>query len=301
MNKLTTTSAGPPARADFPALVEDALSALAPATQAAYKTGIVRLAQFLELDEGGAINGLRSQFIDMGRSVANQTLLRWKGAMKQEGLAASTINLRLAAARFLVSIARIGGLIEWSVEISGVKAKPYRDMTGPGLDAINVMIKEATPRDKAILMLLYTAALRKHEICSLDLEHYDSPGHRLYVKRKGRQDREWVALPGQAEMALDEWLEIRGDAPGPLFTSRTGRRLEGTAMWRIVKRYDETTSPHRIRHTATTDALEATNGDVSATAAWRADSNVNTAQIYNDNRANNQLRVSQLLADRLEV
>lgn len=303
MNDLPATTANNGLavhRVDYPALVEDALNGLAPTTQLAYRAGIDKLAVFLGLNKG-AVNGLRDAFIALGPGNANQILLRWRAAMVAEGLAANTINLRLAAAKFLVKTARIGGLIKWSVEVKGVKSRPYRDVTGPGTERIQEMIEQASLRDKVIIMLMYTMRMRKHEIAALDLEDYDSAGHRLQVRRKGRHDKEWLYLDGFVEMTLDDWIKARGNQPGPLFPSRTGRRLEGTALWRIIKRLDPKTSPHRILHTSVTDALDATNGNVRDAAAFCGHSGTGSVNHYDDHRNNAQARISGILARKLEV
>src|SRR5207249_3058998 len=72
--------------------------------------------------------------------------------------------------------------------------------------------------------LLHTG-LRVSELLSLDLGQYEGK-HFVNVKRKGRKVSAKVFLAGEAREALDDYLqEARGRAVGPLFLSRSGRRL----------------------------------------------------------------------------
>ncbi|HEY9695351.1 MAG TPA: tyrosine-type recombinase/integrase [Oculatellaceae cyanobacterium] len=56
-------------------------------------------------------------------------------------------------------------------------------------------------------------------------------------------------------------------------------------------------SPHRIRHSSVTAALEATNGDVRRVQKLSRHSNLNTLMIYDDNRLSHQGEITYLLAD----
>ena len=94
-------------------------------------------------------------------------------------------------------------------------------------------------RDLAILSVLYGTGLRRSELTHLDLAHVERD--RLMVYGKGRQRR--IARLGQdATAALGSWLELRGTAPGALFSPihRSGalrpRRLSTEAAARITER-----------------------------------------------------------------
>ena len=57
----------------------------------------------------------------------------------------------------------------------------------------------------------------------------------------------------------------------------------------------KTMSPHRVRHSAITAALEATGGDVRRVQKLSRHSSLNTLLIYDDNRKNHQGEVTDLL------
>ncbi len=54
-------------------------------------------------------------------------------------------------------------------------------------------------------------------------------------------------------------------------------------------------SPHRVRHSSITAALDATNGDVRKVQKLSRHANLNTLMIYDDNRVNHQGEVTDLL------
>ncbi|NER27386.1 MAG: tyrosine-type recombinase/integrase [Symploca sp. SIO1C4] len=56
-------------------------------------------------------------------------------------------------------------------------------------------------------------------------------------------------------------------------------------------------SPHRIRHSSITHALDRTNGNARAVQRLSRHANINTVQKYDDNRLDVQGDLSELLAE----
>jgi integrase/recombinase XerC len=54
-------------------------------------------------------------------------------------------------------------------------------------------------------------------------------------------------------------------------------------------------SPHRIRHSAITAALDATDGDVPKVQKLSRHRNLNTFMIYDDNRGPDQQNITEML------
>jgi integrase/recombinase XerD len=80
-------------------------------------------------------------------------------------------------------------------------------------------------RDHAVFLLLLHTGLRVSELLSLELAQVQGK-YFVNVKRKGRKVSAKVFLAGDAREALDRYLaEVRGKADGPLFMSRSGKRL----------------------------------------------------------------------------
>ncbi|WP_157647371.1 tyrosine-type recombinase/integrase [Actinomycetospora chiangmaiensis] len=133
-------------------------------------------------------------------------------------------------------------------------------------------------RNAAVLRLLLHNALRVDELLGADLTDLGRhPGREdvhdtLTIRRKGGR-RARIALAEATVEALLHYLEHRAAAAGcgrheltgPLFASRTGRRLTPKAAWVLVRRTARDAgiaswaklSPHSLRHTAITLALDA--------------------------------------------
>lgn len=117
-------------------------------------------------------------------------------------------------------------------------------------------------RDALLARLLVTNGLRVSEACSANLEDLDSErGHRvLRVTGKGGK-RATVPLVAGTVAALDTVLA--GRTSGALLLDDMGARLDRHDAARIVRRLarvagiDKRISPHSLRHTAITAALDA--------------------------------------------
>ncbi len=107
-------------------------------------------------------------------------------------------------------------------------------------------------RDRALLLLGFAAGLRRAEVAGLDLADVavEGRGVVLLVRRskadqEGKGERVAVhraAARGHCPVAaLEDWLDLRGPAPGPLFVRVrrwgrvTGERLSPAAVGAIVK------------------------------------------------------------------
>lgn len=130
-------------------------------------------------------------------------------------------------------------------------------------------------RDYAILRWLLQLGLRREELCTLTLADLgEERGHRTArIAGKGGKDRLLPLKPSLWQATL-AYLEKSGraldrePAAAPLFTStrRAGKppvRLTARMVWYIVTRYvrmagiRKRISPHSLRHTAITLALDA--------------------------------------------
>lgn len=269
-----------------------------PETLRAYEADVEHFAQWSSEPNGAAaIDKLMR--IHPGR--ANEIAHGYRSAMVDEGLAPATINRRLSALRSLVKIGKLFGFTTWDLEVANVTSEAYRDTAGPAKADIVRVLKLAAAhasrpkalRDVALLMLLYTLALRRNEALSLDLVHFDSRAAKVKVLRKRKREREDKSLPPATLKALRAWVAVRGREPGPLFCSfRNGvpqGRLTGDGLHDMMAKWgvdlDILLRPHGLRHSAITDVLDRTNGNVRAARKFSGHANVETLIKYDDNRA----------------
>ena len=127
-----------------------------------------------------------------------------------------------SALRALVHLARVQGLVPWTLEVAGVTAEPYRDTRGPGHRGVRALLDEvaaaATPkqlRDWAFVRLMTDLALRRGEVVALDLEDLDFAAGAVSVLGKGKRGKTKITLPEQTRAALTAWVAARGAPSGP--------------------------------------------------------------------------------------
>jgi integrase/recombinase XerC len=233
----------------------------------------------------------------------------------QSGLKSPTINRRLAVIKSLVSYAYNCGYCEFMIDtIKGEKIELYRDTTGIDPEAFKRVLggidRETLKgiRDYALLILLWSNALRRSEVSKANIGDFDQKSKTLRIFGKGRgNNAETVSLGTGTVTAIESWLTARGehDPDKALFCSinpgyRDGR-LCPQGIYNIVSDrcqdagITKTMSPHRIRHSSITAALEATNGDVRRVQKLSRHSSLNTLLIYDDNRKNHQGEVTDIL------
>ena len=252
-----------------------------------------------------------------GGTAANALVLAYRAHLLEQGVASRTVNRRMSAIRSMLKVARMVGLVTWTVEIENEKVVGVKDTRGPGKEAVAAMMgalvkrvqagERYSLRNLAILRLLYDLGLRRGEVASLDLEHWEPRRRRLMVWGKKRSEREPIDdVPDATARALDAWVEVRGSDPGPLFQSfdrRTyGHRLTGWSIWSMVTELatslDLAARPHGVRHTAITDVLDKSGGDVRAAKRFSRHARLDTLQVYDDNRQNLGGRLAaQIAAD----
>ncbi len=292
-------------------LVEAFLLNPSPRTLRAYRGD---LEDFRAFTKTASLGETARALLGNGPGAGNELALRYRASLVARGLAASTVNRRLAALRSLVKLAKTLGLVTWALEVSSLKAQSYRDTRGPGREGYRrllIALENRRPpkglRDHALLRLLYDLALRRGEVVSLNVEDVDLEAGTVAVLGKGRTGREALTLPAPTKEALRSWLEFRGPSPGPLFVNfdpaRKGLRLTGTSVYRMVRGAGQTAGlkvrPHGLRHAAITSALDATSGNLRAVARFSRHRDYRTVALYDDNRQDLAGDVARLVAGTL--
>ena len=280
------------------------------------------LRYFFEVMSGKEVTEeLVSAFLKISQSQANAALMAYKAALKKRVLAPTTINRKISAVKSFISTANRLGLCQFSLKdaVKSEKLKPYRDTSGIPLAEFKKVLRLCDlstlkgKRDKALLMLFWSNALRRNEVSLLDIGDFVPSSRILWVKGKGRSEKESVDLSPKTIQAICDWLADRGSAgiksSFPLFISldsrSRGSRLSGDGLYKIVRCYcreagiDKLMSPHRIRHSSITMALDKSDGDVRKVQKLSRHKNLNTLMIYDDNRNNDQLELSELLEEDL--
>ena len=297
--------------------VEDLLNAFlsdkSPRTLEAYRRDLVDFQTFL-----GATSMTEASrvLLSGGPGQANLLALRYKQHLHDRNLQSTTINRRLSALRSLCLLAKTLGLIPWTLEIKNQKVVEYRDLRGPSTLGVKNLIQQVEKRndkkgirDKSILRLLYDLGLRRGEIVSLDLEDLDLEHKTLRILGKGRSQKEELTLPDRTTAVLKDWIEVRGDLPGPLFVSfdpaqKGNGRLRGRSLHRIVSylgaKIGMKVRPHAIRHSSITEALrraQANGYDIEEVMDFSRHRDVRTLLVYRDKERDRQGCIASLVSE----
>ncbi|GAA1655511.1 tyrosine-type recombinase/integrase [Actinoplanes couchii] len=225
-------------------------------TRTAYRRDVTT---WLSWCDGRGLEPLRATFLDVN-AYARQLELR---------LAPATVARKLSGVSswydFLVKLQAV------TTNPVGGADRPYVDrdhsatlgLTPTEVDDLLHAAAAAGPRSHAMLTLLADLGLRVSELVGLDLTDMGTErGHRTvrFIAKGGKARRR--ALTPSTAAVLDAWLTERGLAPGPLFRTSTGGRVDRHAVFRLIRRLAATAgiteadrlSPHSLRHAFATTA-----------------------------------------------
>lgn len=152
-------------------------------------------------------------------------------------------------------------------------------------------IKEKTYqaiRDKAIIELMYSSALRLSETTSLNMSSIDLESKLLVVEGKGKKTR-YLPVGDCALSAIKSWIKVRKEISdkneNALFLNKYGKRISNRSIqqriifWCKKKSLNYVINPHVLRHTCATHLLES-SGDIRAVQEFLGHQDISTTQIY---------------------
>jgi len=239
-------------------LVECVLNSLAsPHSRRAYRRALEDFEDWLRGEED--------------RRVLKPTLLRYRRSLQDRGCAPSTVNVRLSAVRRLIMEAADAKLVASDIAVAAVRAKgvPIRgSRTGHWLSAEQVRSVLKRPdtetlmgkRDLAMLAMLFSAGLRRSELCSITLDMlqlFDARWVVANLQGKGNRLRT-VPLPLWAKQMIDEWVTAAAITSGPILrrigkSGRVGPGLSPQTVLDVLSGYADqcgfVARPHDCRRT----------------------------------------------------
>jgi integrase/recombinase XerD len=259
---------------------------LAPTTRTSYRAGMRKF-----------IAWLSSHPI---ASVGREDIQTFKAELIAGGSKPSAVNTWLAGVRSFYSWAVDTGRLQHN-PTAGIKSamrkganKRHSRSALTNEEALRLLKVELPKRDKALIALMLYTGARSVELERANLEDVKTIEGKLVlmVRGKGRGvgDEEPLVV-ANAQTALMDWLSERGPDAGPLFTSASNSNLNGrlamSTIRGIVKRAmraagivraDVTT--HSLRHTAITNYLKRSNGNIRGAQALGRHASVDTTLIY---------------------
>jgi integrase/recombinase XerC len=299
--------------------VPDVLSQLladkrSPNTRLAYERDVTHFFQWAASTKPTKELVLEFLHLEQGEAIA--LVLDWKAHLRNSGLSEATTNRRIAAIKSLVQMGRKLGHCAYSLEdVKGEKVQAYRDTSGIPPETFKKVLASCGEtvqgkRDYAILRLLWDNALRRSETVQCNVSDFDPIGRTLTILGKGKgSQKQTIDLVPVTVQAIGNWLEVHPNPKPnqPLFVALTsnylGNRLTGESIRRMVDRLcqqvgvSKQMSPHRIRHSSITTALNVSGGDIRKVQKLSRHSKIETVLIYDDARHKDQLELSHQLAD----
>ncbi|MCK7592828.1 tyrosine recombinase XerC [Pseudomarimonas salicorniae] len=238
----------------------------------------------------------------LSRMMADQGIDGWQrldaGALRQSlaaahrsGLSPRSIQRRLSAWR---------SLFDYLVEAGHLKASPALGVKAPkqarrlpqvlDVDEASRLVEvegddALALRDRAILELFYSSALRLSELCGLRWADIDLGEGELRALGKGRKVRV-VPIGRAAREALQAWrAESAGPPDSPVFPGRGGRPLSPRAVQQRLRLRAQQQGvwkrvhPHLLRHSCASHLLES-SGDLRGVQELLGHADIGTTQIY---------------------
>jgi site-specific recombinase XerC len=200
-------------------------------------------------------------------------VLRFRLYLESLGLAAGTINQRLAAVRRLAYEAADSGLLSPELAagircVKGVKQLGSRLGNWLSGDQAKLLLESAdgedlrSIRDLAMMAVLLGCGLRRAELSALEVEDMEvKQGHWAIVDLIGKGSRvRTVPMPMWVKEAVDRWIIAANVSRGRIFRAVSrhgtpwGKGISENVIWHAVRRCAERTkldhlAPHDLRRT----------------------------------------------------
>jgi len=178
----------------------------------------------------------------------------------------------------------------------------------PETDRLLAEARADSRTSHALILLLLVAGLRVGSAISARIEDLGSDrGHRvLNLTVKGGRRRR-IPLPPVLAHAFDLMLTDRDTpAEGPLFVTPSGLGIYELYVYRLIRRLARRAglaaasalSPHSLRHTAITEILDATGGDLRRAQDFAGHADPRTTRRYDRRRDQLDNHGAYLLAGR---
>jgi len=288
-------------------LYEAVLTRHKESTKRVYGAAWRELAEFLKVrDPWQAIGELRQ----LKREEANALLFEFRRYMERPSrhrkLKPKSVTTRLQGIESVVSDLHTIGLVPWTVKVLKPKVRIFKDLEGPGAEKLSEVLRglqdRSDPlsiRNYAIIALLYLHGLRRGEVVSMDLEHVDFDKKRIWILRKGQDERLALDMEPLLEAGLRRWIDVRPHRSEALFINLDrvghGYRLTGHSIYRMTHHYG-LGRPHGIRHTAGTEIARRTK-DPYIVKEFLGHADIATSMHYMDHLKKLPAQASKLLAD----
>lgn len=254
--------------------------------------------------------GLKKFFIFLSdnniKSITQADIINYKNYLIKNNKA-TTINLCITALkRFYKFLYNHYGIMDYTQELKTITLNREHKKDGLNIkQARELLTSTDNLRDKAIIKLLLTGALRTIEIERANIEDLTIKGNNyiLQIQGKGHEKKDdYIIITDSTYKAINEYLQTRKNKKpsDPLFTSNSHNNNNGRLTTRSIRRIIKNNllnigidtpkiTTHSLRHTAITQAI--INGaDLLQAQALARHKSPTTTQIYIDEIVNEKAK-----------
>jgi tyrosine recombinase XerC len=224
-------------------------------------------------------------------AVAYPDLRRFLAQLKARNLKPRTLARKLSSLRSFFKFLQREGVIQSNPAKLLVTPKLDKPLPHFMSEEETVQLIEApqsgkinSPRDRAILEILYSTGIRVSELVGLNVDDVDFIGNIIKVMGKGKKER-MVPIGDQALNALKEYLDGRKADNKFIFVNKNGTRLGDRSVRNIINKYileqamAQHVTPHMFRHSFATHLLNR-GADLRSVQELLGHVNLSTTQIY---------------------
>ena len=188
-----------------------------------------------------------------GRIEEKSTLIAFKQHLQERGYAPASINSMLAAVNRFVEFA---GHPEWKLRYLKAPRSTFcgreKELTQQDYERLVCRAREQGNERLALLVQTICATgIRVSEVRAITAESLRKKQAEIRCKGKIRV----ILLPKKLCHVLGDYCQRRGIRQGPVFVTRTGRPLDRSNIWKMMKRLAararvvaEKVFPHNLRH-----------------------------------------------------
>jgi integrase/recombinase XerD len=231
------------------------------------------------------------------RQIGTEDLISYLSRLKNEGLAANSVNRALAALRgfykYLLREKKLESTPVAHIELARVWMHLPDVLSREEMSLLLMQPGSATPaaiRDAAMFELIYATGVRVSELTGLTLNSINWQVGYLVAMGKGGKER-IVPLGRMAYDQVKRYIEearplmLKSRPCDVLFLNRLGNGMTRQGFWKIVKKYaakanvTKKVHPHTFRHSFATHLLEG-GADLRSVQIMLGHADISTTQIY---------------------